>query len=296
MTAGVCAALIAHWCQGLLHGTRASEAVLDAVAHATGPSHVRGWWQARLHPGRATGLALTIAAIAVIAGGFVLGVLAYLSRGNDALLSIDTSAAAWGDRHATEHSTWVLQRVTDLGDTGGVVILGTVVVLVELVRAPSRFLVPFLLAVTVGNWLITTGIKELADRARPTLNPIAETLGPSFPSGHSSTAAAFFAAAALVLGRRRSRNVRTLLAGAAVATAVTVAGTRVLMDLHWLSDVTAGLALGWAWFAVCAIAFGGRLLEFGAAVDEAAGEAVATAAEESRTGGAAARLPRTQST
>ena len=37
------------------------------------------------------------------------------------------------------------------------------------------------------------------DRARPTLNPVAATLGPSFPSGHSSTAAAFYAALALIL-------------------------------------------------------------------------------------------------
>ena len=46
-------------------------------------------------------------------------------------------------------------------------------------------------------------IKELADRARPTLNPVAATLGPSFPSGHSATAAAFYAGAALLLARRR---------------------------------------------------------------------------------------------
>ena len=32
--------------------------------------------------------------------------------------------------------------------------------------------------------------------------------------------------------------------------------TRVLLDVHWLSDVVAGLALGWAWFAFCSIAFG----------------------------------------
>jgi undecaprenyl-diphosphatase len=40
----------------------------------------------------------------------------------------------------------------------------------------------------------------------------------------------------------------------------------VLLTVHWLSDVIAGLALGWAWFAACAIAFGGRLLRFGAGV------------------------------
>jgi membrane-associated phospholipid phosphatase len=31
----------------------------------------------------------------------------------------------------------------------------------------------------------------------------------------------------------------------------------VLLDVHWVSDVIAGLFLGWAWFAFCAVAFGG---------------------------------------
>ena len=112
----------------------------------------------------------------------------------------------------------------------------------------------------IGNYIATTAIKDLADRARPTLNAFAATLGPSFPSGHSSTAASFYAAAALILGRRRGRKTRALLAGGAVGIAVAVAASRVLLDDHWLSDVIAGLALGWAWFSICAIAFGGRLL------------------------------------
>ena len=44
-------------------------------------------------------------------------------------------------------------------------------------------------------------VKELFDRARPELNPVAETLGPSFPSGHSSTAAVFYGAAAVLLAQ-----------------------------------------------------------------------------------------------
>jgi len=120
-----------------------------------------------------------------------------------------------------------------------------------------------------GQNLLTQSVKELADRVRPDLNPIAETLGPSFPSGHSATAATFFAATALVLGRGRSRPWRAALAGGAVAIAVGVAGSRVLLDVHWLSDVIAGVALGWAWFAAVSLAFGGRLLRFGAAVEYA---------------------------
>ena len=44
-------------------------------------------------------------------------------------------------------------------------------------------------------------------------------------------------------------------AGVAAGIAVAVAVSRVLLNVHWLTDVLAGLALGWAKFAVCAIAF-----------------------------------------
>jgi undecaprenyl-diphosphatase len=108
---------------------------------------------------------------------------------------------------------------------------------------------------------------------RPEIDPIAATLGPSFPSGHSSWSAAFFAAAALVLSRGRSRRTTILLAGLAAGLAAAIGASRVLLSVHWLTDVLAGLCLGWAWFAVCAIAFGGRLLRFGATAEVAgAGE------------------------
>ena len=126
----------------------------------------------------------------------------------------------------------------------------------------------------VGQWLLTNGIKELLDRVRPTLNPVTETLGPSFPSGHTTAAAAFYAAAALVLGRGVGKHGRALLAGAAAGIAVAVACTRVLLDVHWLTDTVAGLFLGWAWFAICCVAFGGRrFLRFGAAAEEVMHEA-----------------------
>ena len=119
------------------------------------------------------------------------------------------------------------------------------------------------------------GVKDLVGRVRPTLDPAAASLGPSFPSGHSSTAAAFYAAAALIVGRHLPRRARQIVVAAAVAVAVAVAASRVLLDLHWLSDVIGGLALGWAWFALCSVVFGGRLLTPTAGVDVAAAEAAA---------------------
>ena len=59
----------------------------------------------------------------------------------------------------------------------------------------------------------------------------------------------------------------------AVAIAVAVAASRVLLDLHWFSDVIGGLAIGWAWFALSAVVFGGRLLIPTAAAKVARSEA-----------------------
>ena len=241
----------------------------------------------------ATGLALTIALGLVFVAGIGLGVLAYLVRTDSGLLGIDSSVAEWGADHATAWSTDALETLTHLGDTLTVVVLAVVLVIAETIRAPSRWIAPFVLVVILGQNLITNGLKEVFDRLRPTINPIAETLGPSFPSGHSATAAAFYAAAALVLGRRRPALARALLAGGAVFIAVLVAGTRVMLGVHWLTDVIGGLLLGWAWFAVAAIAFGGRLLRFGAtaehATDAAKGRQAGVPARRRSRGRAAAR-------
>ncbi len=228
----------------------------------------------RLDPESETGLGLTLAALFVLGAGIVLGLLAYLVRTNSTLASIDNSVAKWGHRNASPFSTHALSAVTQLGSILVVVGLAVVLVVVELVRLPNRWLVPFVVAVIGGEELLATLIKNLVDRTRPSFNPAAATLGPSFPSGHTTTAAAFWAAAALLLGRRRPRLARAVLAGAAVGIAVAVASSRVLLDLHWTSDVIGGLALGWAWFALCGIAFGGRILRFGVAAEVA--ESVAT--------------------
>ena len=251
---------------------------------------------ARLDPEAATGLALTLALAAILAGGVLFGVLAYLVRGETALVRLDNSVARWGDRHASPFSTDGLNAVTELGEPMVVAVLAAILALVETLRSPNRWVVPFVLIVVAGNGILTTSVKNLADRVRPELNPVAETLGPSFPSGHSSWSAAFLATTALLLSRGHGRRERAVIAGVAAGLAVTVAGSRVLLGVHWLSDVIAGLALGSAWFAICAVAFGGRLLRFGAAAEEAArvadGSDVSAAQPQSRqsagTGAAAA--------
>jgi membrane-associated phospholipid phosphatase len=213
-----------------------------------------------------TGLALVIGLAIVLCGGLLLAVLAFLVRSDTGLVRLDRSVADWGRQHAAPLTDHVLDAITFVGQPDSIAVLAAIVALAETFRTRNRWVVPFMLVVMAGTGLLTTAVKELADRTRPAFNPIAETLGPSFPSGHSSWSAAFLAATALILSRNRGPRTRAVLAGLAAGLAVSVAATRVLLAVHWLSDVVAGLALGWAWFAVCAIAFGGRVLRFGAGV------------------------------
>jgi len=241
----------------------------NVVAHEV-ERHTR--WQrtlARLDPRTETGLLLTLGLIVLVGGGVVLGALALLVRSHSGLLRVDRSVAPWGEQHMTSLASSMLDFVTSFGSTGVIVGFTIAVFVIEMVRRPSRWLPVFLLAVTIGQTLLSTQVKDLVDRIRPTANPIAHTLGPSFPSGHTTGAAACFAAFALVLGRGRSRNTQAVLAGAAVFVACAVAASRVLLGVHWLTDVLGGLALGWGWFALCSIAFSGRLLRLGAPVEAA---------------------------
>lgn len=236
---------------------------------ASGQTGVRRALGRRLNPESATGLALSLALLFVVVAGVVLGLLAFLVRTNARLNGIDRSVATWGDRNASALSTHALNGVTQLGSIYVVIGLCVVLTLVELHRTGGRWIVPFIVLVVAGEEAASTVIKDIVDRARPTFNPAAATLGPSFPSGHTTTAAAFYAAAALLLGRRHRRAARAAITGGAVAIAVAVAASRVFLDVHWLTDVIGGLALGWAWFAICGIAFGGRLLRFGGGAEAA---------------------------
>ena len=273
--AGFLAFLAARWyARSAVTPERPAEEAARAVGEAVKPHRaLRRHLSRRLDREVASGFLLTLALVATLVGGVLLGVLAVLVRRVASLQHVDNWVAAWGHQHRSAAATSGLRAITELGDIRLVVVLAALVAIADLFRSRGRWTPLFLLVVLAGMELAQLGVKHLVGRIRPTFDPAAASLGPSFPSGHSATAAAFYAAAALIVGRTLRRPARQLVVAAAVGIAVGVAASRVLLDLHWMSDVVGGLALGWAWFALSAAVFGGRLLVPTAAADIAAAEA-----------------------
>jgi membrane-associated phospholipid phosphatase len=161
------------------------------------------------------------------------------------------------------------RAVTHLGDPTVVTVLAVVAAALCYWRARRRD-AAYLVVVRVVAVVVGYVAKEAVGRARPTLaHPVAHASGYSFPSGHALGSAALYTSLAVVaLGVVRRGSGRAALAALAVVVPLAVGTSRVLLGVHFPSDVVAGLVLGWA------IALLGRWAEPApAATDAAAGAA-----------------------
>jgi membrane-associated phospholipid phosphatase len=220
--------------------------------------------RSRLDPNSATGLLLSAAIVVFVVGSVAVAIVLVMIHTNSGFARFDRSVSLFGAHHATALSTRFLRIYTQLGGALVIVPLAVIVAIVETIRQRSFAIITFLTLVVGGQFLVANVIKSIVGRARPDFDQLTGFSGPSFPSGHAVASAACLAAFALVIGRRRSLKLRAVLAGLAVGLATGIACCRVMLGVHWLTDVLGGLALGWAWFALCSIAFGGYQLRFGA--------------------------------
>jgi membrane-associated phospholipid phosphatase len=262
--------------RALPHADPARAASQQLSAELAKRHDLRRFLRARLEPETATGLALTFALVGVLIAGVAFGVLVAMIRSNSGVVNIDISVTRWAAAHATSTSLSVLGWLTQLGGTIGTIVIALATIAYAM-RARGRWSIAlFVIVVVGGESLLANIIKITVGRVRPDVAPFHVLSGASFPSGHATAAAATWAVVALVFGRGASPRTRVILAGAAAGIAVAVACTRVFLGAHWTSDVIGGVILGWVWFGVCAVAFGGRVLQLGAPVKEAGATAAST--------------------
>ncbi len=102
-------------------------------------------------------------------------------------------------------------------------------------------------------------VKTLVGRARPDLWPSTWYSGSSFPSGHTLGVAATATAAAIVLTRLWPASHRWAVGAAFVWTAL-MALSRLVLGVHWPTDVLAAASIGAAIPLVLSLGLAGRRL------------------------------------
>lgn len=202
-----------------------------------------------------TSTAVAVALAALITTVAVGGVLAMVMA-DVALATFDTAAAEFGAALSGDAATvWWLRRVTDFGGTAFVVWFGVWVAAIASWWRRDLRVATYLGAVTIAQFSASNAVKWIVQRDRPDLEQLVGHAGSSFPSGHATAVAATFAAYAWLATRwlrRRDagRLAERVVAIVAVGICLAVAASRVLLGVHWLTDVVAGLFLGWGTFLV----------------------------------------------
>lgn len=216
------------------------------------------------------GVAVAVCFLGLAAAGVFIGWVFSSIDSDRGFARWDRSVADWGPEHAGSATASVMEAITHLGGTYVLLAIMAVVGIIDWRRRGDTTPLWFLLTVGVGGSLINNALKLLVMRDRPPVEHLVGAAGSSFPSGHSAAAAGCWMAIALVVGRWLPRRVRPWLAVIAVGIACLVAASRTLLGVHWVTDVVAGLVVGWTWFVVVAVIFGGRLQRFGAPAEHVA--------------------------
>jgi len=184
---------------------------------------------------RLAGVAACLAlALAVVALGLVV------SAG--ATAAADEAMAAWLHGLRAPWLDQVMMTASALGDGSQRTAATIVVTAYLLARRRWRWALALVL-VMAGASVVTPALKDLFQIARPTaLYAGADAF--SFPSGHASSATAFY----LLLGWMASRPLaprrRPLVWLVAGAIILLTAVSRIYVGAHWPSDVVGGVALG----------------------------------------------------
>ena len=191
--------------------------------------------------------------IAVPAAALVFGVLALAVRaGWTPLEDVDTGVARWFNGLVAPEPDVVraLKAVTTLGSWGLMAWLVVLAVILLVTRRQLRLAV-FLVVAAIGAAVLDPGLKALIGRLRPEVpNPVAYGVGSSFPSGHALNSLVCYGALVLVFLPALSPRGRRIVIGVVAALLALIGLSRVMLGVHYVSDVLGGWAVGVAWLGM----------------------------------------------
>jgi len=198
---------------------------------------------------------LLIAAFVLVTVPFSILAFEVLAKGP--ITRMDSSVANWmnGWVHGRPWLVSTLQVVSDFGVPLWLAVIVTAGSLYALWRGRLRLAV-FLVVTVVGGGLVDTFVKVLVNRPRPVVDhPIDTAFGKSFPSGHAMSSTLTYGALLFVFLPVLPRRWRHLAIAGALAIVLAVGSSRLLLGVHFVSDVLGGYILGLAWLLAATAVF-----------------------------------------
>lgn len=145
--------------------------------------------------------------------------------------------------------------ITHLGDRNVTVGIGVLVALYMLIRRWWLHAAIWILATGLGGVLVRL-LKHHFERTRPIHeHALTDNTGWSFPSGHASGAMLVYGMLGYFIVRHTPSVWHIPIALVTITLITFVGFSRVILQVHYLSDVLAGFAVGGAWIALCVSAF-----------------------------------------
>jgi undecaprenyl-diphosphatase len=192
--------------------------------------------------------------LGLVGVGTAVGLLLKGPLDDSAVVRTDRRVSVWFEGHRTPNLNRYTVWGSDLADTF-IKIGATAVLALVLWLLWRRWLEPLMLIVSLtleASAFIT--ITWIVARPRPDVHRLeGSPVDSSFPSGHTAAAAAYAALAVIVFWHTRNRWARLSVVFVCAAITATVALSRMYRGMHYLSDVLAGLLLGVASVAICAV-------------------------------------------
>ena len=148
------------------------------------------------------------------------------------------------------------QFVTDMGDFYAYVIATVLTGLFFLFKLKNKKFILQLVGVVILSFLVNLALKEVFDRARPTLEHMVVVKTLSYPSGHAMSAMSFYGFLIYLIYKiKMSRWIRGLLTVILSLLILFIGLSRVYLGVHFPSDVVGGFIGGLIWVAFCVVLF-----------------------------------------
>lgn len=211
----------------------------------------------RLDPAERYGLRLTLVGLAIVLVAIPFATLTFNVIAEGPLIRWDGGIANALNRwvHDRPGAIGVLEAVSWIGRPP-LLALWVVLTAVWCWRSGRHRLAVFVVATSLGGGIVDSLVKLAVDRPRPLVDhPVSEAFGKSFPSGHAMSSTITYGAILLVLLPVLAPRLRRVAIGATVLVVLAVGTSRLLLGVHFLTDVIGGYLLGLAWLAGAAAAF-----------------------------------------